>query len=1334
MIIHNLENLKKIKRIDELEPSLEALTPVKQYNRWAMGDAGEFHTPDNEVLWKEQWLFIYEIPVGVPRLKISKLSILSKTTDTDILLAQEIKNNPKRYAWDVCGFFSIEGGLSDNFAEVKHEMVSNKTIQVQDINKRERLGFTNPVEMDVCVDFFEKNPGKKLYLIVSATSEPVVEAIKYQTEGECYFLEEPVAEMVRDGSHLSEARIMCGRVGFNGKEIKNGIFLWQTSSTTVRSNGMDYKSYKAVFFKPVVLFRPWIRDFRFFCNPKNFHISRKKVFLKTLRHYEPVGFFDLCVPIESQKNSRFETYVWSKNLFSDVDVLEKKVNLDADPYSHKNLVNYRSHHEYENLYDGFSLDSIYTDCKSLVEMTPEKAARIIVRDLLRRPKGHRCISIDGNSVLRWLMGGPIRIADEIKMDDDTASYREKIKKAETEEEKQKWQKALEDRIQTLRDIRYEKDYLYSMVYFGEDDLSTEDKFSGDGFFFYDAPIHFNAPKIKNVPNEIKEKYNKIFEMLYFNPYVHKEGHDVHENISGCEALANLLDKVFAAVAAYGVEIDYVTCDIEMMRNTAHDMKNVHRMELEDDFIDDSHPVYNSPVDADDDSDIFHRMWNSLWNSFERNKDQAPAFSYRDIYNKLMKRGYVILDAHHKLKSVAITRIEQYGYLFTDTFVARRNLNIWDQVALEYCAGVFDKFMMVPIRKHSPKVLATTHAVSENSGYIHYSDEFERHLGGSVKLPAKMTSIPCIYGSSSRSIFKHCMDNWKGLPDDDSPFSYLVTTANCARAAKLSNPRKSPQPFVASVYYWTWQICIAHKLLASSYASCPSKTNGSDEDKTTRDQFIELCNSKEVSKLAVSCHKYYRELLLHSWLCNPKSMYAYLHYHDHSFSNDKFDHRVFKLSADGKKTEFKKVFQEEYNQDVYKAIQNAANEMKRITNGRSTRLISSTLASETDPFLLTGVRIGKVKLYRFTINDNEKVQILINRPLPLRPIPLREKTLKRLPVSKRCNIKFVFDGKEVVFNDVLLFDGFSPKNSPIGFWIAMPCTKAPKVITSAEYYQKNPSIDMKMDSVDFTSYWMRRIIVDEWDLDRLNPDKPNHRIISCTKLLRPEIVSVFGELARKQKMMTSVTFDNVNENKTVLGVTFNPKGHFEAGKEYVFERSYDIDSPRDENQQVDAPLISGNFVVPAKLVVHSGDRPVTYIDIYSGAPSYVSWYKSFIQGMNFRVDMFRESDGVNVLRVNKSSYADYENLPVDSPCGDKFKLRLSWLNATKQAHCYRINLRYRYLGKRDRVIYTCFKVSSGACGYRILSVPNYTLRAHSIDITVVHNGVIENVYNIPINGR
>lgn len=1344
MIIHNLEKLSTIKRIDELERPYEALTPVKQYNRWAMGDAGNFHIPDNEELWKEQWLFIYEIPVGVPRLKISKLSILSKTTDTDIYVAQEIKNNPKRYAWDVCGFFSIEGGLSDNFADVKHEMVSNKTIQVQDLNKRERLGFTDPVKMDVCVDFFEKNPGKKLYLIVSATSEPIVEPIKYQTEGEYYFLEEPVAEIVRDGSRLSESRIMCGRVGFNGKEIKNGIFLWQASSTTVWSNGMDYRSYKAVFFKPVAEFRPWIRDFRFFCNPKNFHISRKKAFLKTLHHYEPVGVFDLCVPIESQKNSRFETYVWSKNLLSDVDVLEKKVNLDAGPYSHKNLVNYRSHHEYGNLHDGFSLDSIYADCKSIVEIAPEKAARIIVRDLLKQPKEHRYISIDGNSVLRWLMGGPIRIADEIEMSDDTDSYKAKIKKAKTEEEKQKWQKALDDRIQTLRDIRYEKDYLYSMVYFGEDDLSTEDKFSGDGFFFYDAPIHFNAPKIKNVPNEIKEKYNKIFEMLYFNPYVHKEGHDVHENISGCEALANLLDKVFAAVAAYGVEIDYVTCDIEMMRNTAHDMKNVHRMELKDDFIDDSHPVYNSPVDADDDSDIFHRMWNSLWNAFERRKEMEIRGSYRDIFNKLLTRGFVAKKTGHKLDSVALSNIDQYSYVYANDYPERRNLNIWDQVALEYYAGVFDMFMMAPIRKYSPKMVCSTHAVSESKGYVHYSDEFERYLGGNVKLPAKMTSIPGIYALASKSIYKHCMDNWKALPDDDSPFSYLVTTVNCARTAKFSNPRKSPQPFIASVYYWTWQICKTHQLLSSSYANYSPETNDVDDKKKDRDQFIELCNSGEVSNLAVSSHKYYKELLLHTWLCNPKSMYAYLNYHDHSFSNEKFDHRVFKLSADGTKTEFKKVYQEEYNQDVYKAIQDAANEMKRITCGRAPRLITSALASETNPFLLTGVRIGRIKLYRFTVNDNVDVDFYPSEPLPSKPYSLKLCDIVRLPVSKLRDLGFILGEKKVLFRDALLLDccmskGRLSKNGPKGFWIAMPWFVTPKITTDYRLYQKNPAIDMKMASYDFNSGWPSRIIVNNKDLDKNNDKIPieEHRIIPYTRLNRPEIVSVFGELARKQKMMTSVTFDKVDENKTVLGVTFNPKGHFNAGKEYVFERSYNIDSPRDEEQQVYAPLISGNFVVPAKLKVYSGDRPVTYIDIYSGATQYVSWYKSYIQGMNFRVDVFRESDGVNISRVNKACNVAYANLPVDTSCDDFLRLRVSWLNATEHLQHYKVICAPRFektIRFPLKLFSRSYKIPAGSEKYKLYKIGRAGSFGSFLDVYVEQNGKRELVYSIPINGR
>ena len=220
-------------------------------------------------------------------------------------------------------------------------------------------------------------------------------------------------------------------------------------------------------------------------------------------------------------------------------------------------------------------------------------------------------------------------------------------------------------------------------------------------------------------------------------------------------------------------------------------------------------------------------------------------------------------------------------------------------------------------------------------------------------------------------------------------------------------------------------------------------------------------------------------------------------------------------------------------------------------------------------------------------------------------------------------------------------------------------------------------------------------------------------------------------------MTSVTFDKVDENKTVLGVTFNPKGHFNAGKEYVFERSYNIDSPRDEEQQVYAPLISGNFVVPAKLKVYSGDRPVTYIDIYSGATQYVSWYKSYIQGMNFRVDVFRESDGVNISRVNRACNEAYANLPVDTSCDDFLRLRVSWLNATEHLQHYKVICAPRF-EKTIRFPLKLFRrsydIPAGSEEYKLYKIGRAGSFGSFLDVYVEQNGKLKLVYSIPINGR
>ena len=1355
MIIHNLENLKKIKRIDELDKT-KPISLEKTYKvvpNKALGSKGSFEKSNKHSI------YFYEIANDADQIQVSDLSIYGAVHPPYEVIADDIKNHQDRGEWIVCGFCTFEEN-----DETQCKFISEGIFTVDDFRKHAELKSVDKIEIEinVCRDFFKKHPEKKLYFAISSDDRPNVTTTKFITEGQVYFVEEPVAEAIYNGDRLRESRILCGRVVCDGETIDDGIFLWTSPSKIVYSQNMDYQSYRVVFYKSKLKYHSEILSSRFFEDPRNMLPARKKILLKKLGRYEPVGFFDLCVPVYPKKDRRFDTYVWAKNILSNERALEKDINLEKDTYCYENLLKYKSHHEYENIFDGFSLNELYPDIESLGNKSPKEVAKEIVRNLLRKPKGRRCISIDPSDVLESLMLGPIHIADKLKH------------KGSSEEEKR---------------IRLEQDYLYSMVYFGPSVSSSESSLSGDGYFYYDAPIHIDAPKLK-LPDEyqdIKTKYDKLLRALYCNANV-QNGDSEKKDISGCEAMRNLLDKIFKEVSSYGVNIDYVFCDFEVMRNTANDMKIKHRLPSSDtEFI--NNPAYDFVIPPDEDDipltdkatdkseEKRWNVWNALWASLKKRKDMEVPGSYRDIFNKLKQRGFVILNSKFRLDSVAISNVDQYGYVYAQTYKERRNINIWDQVALEYSAGLFDEYMMAPIRKYSKKVRCSLHAVEEHKGYIHNSDEFERYLGGSVKLPPTMYSAPRIYVSRSQDIYKRCMDNWIALPKDNSPFAALVGTINNIRAARLSNLDKQNQPIFASVHYWIWTLCKTHELLSNDFTELQKldeknkeieyqikaleNKKQTDEVKqqidelkeqsktllknfnSKKEKFIVLCNSENVSKLAKRCHEYYKELLIHSWFCNPDIMYAYLNYHDHRAAHTFFDHFVFRNKPNADMV-FEKISEQEYCWETYRYIQDIANEIQKNTKKCSMKPIVSTLASETNPFLLTGVRIGRIKLYRFTVNDNVDVDFYPSEPLPSKPYSLKLCDIVRLPVSKLRDLGFILGKKKVFFRDALLLDcsmskGRLSKNGPKGFWIATPWFVTPKITTDYRLYQKNPAIDMKMASYDFNSGWQSRIFVNNKDLDKNNDKIPieEHRIIPYTWLNRPEIVSVFGELARKQKMMTSVTFDKVDENKTVLGVTFNPKGHFKAGKEYVFERSYNIDSPRDEEQQVYAPLISGNFVVPAKLKVYSGDRPVTYIDIYSGATQYVSWYKSYIQGMNFRVDVFRESDGVNISRVNKACNVAYANLPVDTSCDDFLRLRVSWLNATEHRQSYKVICAPRF-EKTIRFPLKLFRrsydIPAGSEEYKLYKIGRAGSFGSFLDVYVAQNGKRELVYSIPINGR
>ena len=71
-----------------------------------------------------------------------------------------------------------------------------------------------------------------------------------------YFIEYPVAEALYEGDHLARARIKFGKVMYNGKLEKGGIFLWCNCSSIssikkslkrVKKGKRDYHEFEAYY-------------------------------------------------------------------------------------------------------------------------------------------------------------------------------------------------------------------------------------------------------------------------------------------------------------------------------------------------------------------------------------------------------------------------------------------------------------------------------------------------------------------------------------------------------------------------------------------------------------------------------------------------------------------------------------------------------------------------------------------------------------------------------------------------------------------------------------------------------------------------------------------------------------------------------------------------------------------------------------------------------------------------------------------------------------------------------------------------------------------------------
>ena len=92
-------------------------------------------------------------------------------------------------------------------------------------------------------------------------------------------------------------------------------------------------------------------------------------------------------------------------------------------------------------------------------------------------------------------------------------------------------------------------------------------------------------------------------------------------------------------------------------------------------------------------------------------------------------------------------------------------------------------------------------------------------------------------------------------------------------------------------------------------------------------------------------------------------------------------------------------------------------------------------------------------------------------------------------------------------------------------------------------------------------------------------------------------------------------------------------------------------------------------------------------------------------MNIRADIFRESDGVNITRVNKQFEEFKNHLMAKTSCTDSFDVRISWLNALDVGDTYTIWLeQYNGKEKTSSSKLDSIKISPTDQGYKILKLP------------------------------
>lgn len=1110
-----------------------------------------------------------------------------------------------------------------------------------------------------------------VYLCICASDNNKPELNKILFPKDClFFYDLPVATSVYEGQKLGNSKIILGRVM---------AYLPKTKGIPLSLCG--YKECKGKFEwknKTEVVKAGVNKTVKITQrNDYNYIISDKKI---------PCPPIELYVykkkPADRQKD--ITAFVWQSG---NEDDRVKKEYLGDDPYN-----------KYSNIQDCLSSDTMYHSYVSLTRLTGENAARYAVRSLAHQPEGNRCFSIDSNHLV-YLMGGALkRVFDLLKGKKELDTLRQ---------------------VDMLYEINHSKLFYDSPVSY---DVDISGKLEIHNAEMLDRPnididlrgredmqevLSFPLPGVQNKRNLLKpepkytQKWRQAFEKAKY--YMH-DVLGIDEGGNGCAALKSVLTSVFKEIDSLGVKVDYVFCDIEGIRCDAQMLKIRLRNKE-------------------------YKEWRKVSDDFVFYKELCEELEGTEWEKELRRRGYDIKS--DELKHVAWVREvaspedindednndkSNYGLNVDELadFVGleqRRLHNVWDAVMKGYENGLFREYVFTPVLERNEKTVCSAYLHSAGKGYINYADMFETYLGGDVKLPEGMYSCRSLYGNYiSRGFKKLSMDNWKMYPNHVTAYSFFTGHINRLRATMLASEHKFTV-FVTSHEPWIYELMPKY------------------------DDYIKDEKVKErIDSIIEETRLYHQEFLYHVFLSSPQKVIAY--YDMEKLRRERKNGNSRYYYTDDTKDE------SSYFTKSYSLLQKVLEEMNHIVEGKEYIPLENEMIAETNPFVISGIQVGEYNYWRVTLN---------------------EITSSNRYISVKQNIVRVNISGKIIFFDggTILKDNNIQNNKQCGCWVRTLKSVRPKVDTIDNYYEKNAAYEIMKDQGvnqhDFeletgnTNDYGKLLIFDLYKNYTVFGVSPKYHALS----VRFKITDIKSE-EETRILFSSAFYDKegkpieVNYIKGTL--QFCSEGEPEKLQEnsvyelklyaYCADYStmkltgrvkYELWSVSDngtKNEICKTPEYQfvynrdncNNYLCPAIELLTNVDSPVKVLD-----------FKIYLSGLHTKLEVFRESDGVNIAVVNKNNEY-YKELPVETRSDDTLTGKFSWLNATDKEEKYLIVWSQVTLSAKRRVNIEkelcIIKVRANSEGSKLIALPKNEIKDNSkIIVKAKRLSMVDALYHI-----